>query len=368
MKRLCLLVVLSAAGAYTAETPCSSSQADASQALLMMTLLASPNDASVDAVLSAAGTRLILEQQNQSRKVTDQQYREVMAAFAAGREPHLVADSGDAKSQKGVEGLERDVLPSLRWGAANLELLRTRLKTAHHLDLHKAASTLAEDNLPAREEMAPCLFLVMGGRAGAAASEHGLYFDVLASSFKAAQGGPAYPSDAEIVEYFAHEVHHVALERIIRRRWSRLRFRPHERRAADFLRSVVLEGSASYLINGHRNLAAMRGNPMFGLEEDNSRILADFEQTLQRLLDPATSAAGAEAAVARFAGNRYHAAGSLMMDAIYQADGMRGARSVMADPRSLLVRYRKAATRSGHAAVWVPEKSLAQRVSRLGEH
>src|SRR5437763_465980 len=71
--------------------------------------------------------------------------------------------------------------------------------------------------LPARSPVTAHLFVVGGGRAGAAAFDNGdIYFDVLATSYRVALGTiESYPSTDGIVGFYAHEMHHLALGQII---------------------------------------------------------------------------------------------------------------------------------------------------------
>src|SRR5208282_835360 len=91
---------------------------DFSQAQAMLELLRSchdnkiPADA-IDRVLALAGTGLVVQQQNISRRVTVQQYREVLQAACLGKVAEVKPAEAGARAEKGVAGLTQDV--DLRW-------------------------------------------------------------------------------------------------------------------------------------------------------------------------------------------------------------------------------------------------------------
>src|SRR5580700_7631493 len=87
----------------------------------------------------------------------------------------------------------------------------------------------------------------MGGRAGAAAIEDRLYFDVLSSSWRAAIGKSPDTSPAEVVEFFAHEAHHLGYGQILDRKRASFQFSPAEDQAWRFLTAILMEGSATFL-------------------------------------------------------------------------------------------------------------------------
>ena len=152
------------------------------------------------------------------------------------------------------------MVPALQWGVEHKDMLAARLSAVAAMDVDAGARRLALANLPEPAPLDVPLFLVMGGRAGAAASDDGIYFDILVMSFR----DPGHdPGPAQVVAFFAHELHHVGLGRVIDRAQSRLTLDSAGSRAFALLRGLVMEGSASYLINGHRDLAALRRDPAF---------------------------------------------------------------------------------------------------------
>src|SRR5262245_54004062 len=159
----------------------------------------------------------------------------------------------------------------------------------------------------------------MGGRAGAAALSGGeIYFDALASSYKAASGtAGAYPTPEEQVEFFAHEIHHVGLSRAVERQRRVLRLDAAETRGLDFLTSLVMEGSATYLINAHRDLAAMRRDPLYAdFLSRGDGLLETSQGILLEILKSSLDAEGYDRAMAPLAGNGWHSAGAMMLAAI----------------------------------------------------
>jgi hypothetical protein len=349
------------------------SSADATQAEKMLALLSAPPGARsqrVDAVLAAHGTDLVVGQQNISRRVTREQYAEVLRAFAQGREPRLEpADAGE-RARKGVDGLLKDVRPSLKWGAENAAVLRERLSAIERLDLLTRARETAARFLPDPVPLSPRVFVVAGGRAGAAALDGGeIYFDVLAASYHAVAGTLAhYPTPDEQVEFVAHEVHHQGLGRILDDRRARLRLDSRGAKALDLLSSLDMEGSASYLINGHRDIEAMSKDPQFseGLAH-SGELIGLARATLRRVLDEGLAGDAYDAAIAPMLGSGWHAAGAAMFAAIDRDGGLDAVMRAVRDPRGLLAAYDAAVMKSGGPAPSGGDAALSARLARLGD-
>lgn len=340
---------------------------DDSQARLFLRYLAAvaahrPATALVDSVMAAKGTALVIAQQNLSRRVSTAEYREVLAAAAEHREPRLSASDNDPRAAKGRDGLLQDVLPCIEWGAANVATLSSELTALHGANPGARARSLALGNLPDSVSIDVPMFLVMGGRAGAAAPSGGIYFDVLTTSCRA----PRRVLTAEsVTEYFAHEMHHVGLEQIIERREQTLHFDSASRRAMELLHGLVMEGSASYLINGHRDLAAMRRDPAFAAPGTDRERMELVERILSGVLEGHWTATQFDEAMTGLSGNALHITGAEMLDAIWQAMGRDAVMAVLEDPRLLLARYDDSVrTRPGAFRF---SSGLARRVARLGE-
>ncbi len=361
---LAVLAVLAAAKAGAGQT--TAHRLDDSQPrafLRFLEAVAQHRDARplVDTLLASPGTGLVIAQQNVVRRVTAAEYREILLAVAEEREPRLEYDGNDPRSAKGAEGLVRDVLPALRWGAAHVDLLASRLTALAALDVDASARQLALANLPEPVSLDVPLFLVMGGRAGAAATTGGIYFDVLVTSVRSQN---RYPTPSEIVEYFAHEMHHVGLEQILEGQKRGLHLDEAGERALGLVSGLVAEGSATYLINGHRDLAAMRVAPSIAAPGTDGERLATVERVLTGVLENGWDAHAYDGAMMQLAGNALHMTGATMLDAIWRAEGRAGVMVVMRDPRQLLSRY-DASVAATTDAFRFPEP-LARRIASLG--
>jgi hypothetical protein len=359
-----LVLLLASAPAGTADT---------TQARLMLALLSAPaaeRPALVPGVLAARGTHLVIAQQNVSRRVTQEQYAEVLRAFAEGRDPRLPPADATERARKGVDGLTKDVWPSLKWGSEHAALVKERLDAIERLDLLTKARDTAWRFLPERVPLAPHVYVVAGGRAGAAALQSGeIYFDVLDMSYAAEVGKAArYPSPDEQVEFVAHEVHHQGLGRILDDGRARLRLDARGAKAFDLLSSLDLEGSASYLINGHRDIAAMSKDPQF--RDDLARsaeLIGVARGTLRRVLDEGLAGDAYDAAIAPMLGSGWHAAGAAMLAAIDRSGGLEAVMRVVADPRGLFAAFDAAVVRAGGLAPTREETELSARLARLGQ-
>jgi hypothetical protein len=360
-----VLFRLSAAQARSADFE----QTDRMLALLRLASSGPVPAREVVSVLDAHGTELILEQQNISRRVRRDQYRSLLESLSREEPPPLEPVDGSERSRRGLEGLRNDVWPSLRWGMAHRDLLGARVDALRHSDVRARAVALARKYLPDAEAPEVRISIVMGGRAGAAALSGGeIYFDVLAFSYKAASGAAnAYPSPQEQIEFFAHEIHHVGLSRALEK-WRRaLRPDPSEASAMDFLTSLVMEGSATYLINAHRDLAAMRKDPLYAdFLVRGDRLLASCQDILRAILTGSLDAGGYDRVTAPLSGNGWHSAGAMMLAAIDADGGLDAVTAVLRDPRVLLATYDRAVRRRASGA-WTFDPELAARVAKLGE-
>lgn len=366
MRRITLMIVAALVGVRYARAQDDHSLDD-SQASLFLRYLAAvaahrPATALVDSVLDAKGTALVIAQQNLSRRVSAAEYREVLVAAAERREPRIPVPDGDPRAAKGREGLLHDVLPCIEWGAANVAALSANLAALHGANPGGRARSLALRNLPDSVSIDVPLFLVMGGRAGAAAPPGGIYVDVLTTSCRA-PGRTVTPET--VTAYFAHEMHHVGLEQIIERRERTLHLDSASRRAMELLHGLVMEGSASYLINGHRDLAAMRKDPAFAAPGTDPERMALVERILSGVLEEHWSASQFDGAMADLSGNALHITGAVMFDAIWRAGGRTAVMGVLEDPRLLLVRYDDSVR--GRPGAFQFASGLARRVTSLGE-
>jgi hypothetical protein len=344
---------------------------DFSQAEAMLQLLRSCHEKTVpagaiDGVLSLPGTGLIVQQQNISRRVTKQQYREVLQAACAGKVAEVKPAEAGARAEKGVAGLTQDVGPSLVWGRDHIALLESQLAELRSNQAIGDAIPLARKYLPEQVPLAPKLYIVMGGRAGAAAIDEQLYFDVLISVWRNSHGTAAAVSPAGVVEFFAHETHHLGYGQILDRKRDSLALTPAEAQAWGFLVATMMEGSATLLINGHEKLDDLEKQPdVRPYLAKVPKLLPEMQDILRDALKgPIPDESYAEASSAFF-DMGYHAAGAVLLAAIEKKRGLGGVMEVMADPRRLLAAYNECASESTVAFKFDP--ALAEQMAHIGE-
>jgi hypothetical protein len=325
----------------------------------------------VDRVLSLPGTGLVVQQQNISRRVTVQQYREVLEAACTGKVADVKSAEPGARAAKGVTGLTQDVGPSLVWGRENIPLLESSLAELRRNQSIGNAIPLARKYLPEQNStqpvpLTPRLYVVMGGRAGAAAIDDQLYFDVLISAWRTSRGTSAPLSAANVVEFFAHETHHLGYGQILDRKRDSLTLSPAEAQVWNFLVATMMEGSATLLINGHEKLADLEKQPDVRPFLAKVSVLLPAMQNILRsaLQGPMPEESYAQASSAFF-DMGYHATGAVLLAAIEKKRGLAGVVDVMADPRRLLTAYNDCATESTVAFKFNP--ALAEQVAHMGK-
>jgi hypothetical protein len=340
-------------------------QAERMLALLRDVAAGRAADARIDAVLSDQDTALVIGQMNLQRTVTADQYAELLRAFAAARTPRLAAPA-DPRGRMGVEGLRRDVEPSLRWGTRHVELLAERLEelraASPAVEARRIASRFLPDPLP--EEIR--FHVVMGGRAGAAQIGSDLYFDVLASSFHADVGAHPYPSPGEIVAAFAHEAHHLGHTAVTRRLRASVRLTAAEGRAWDVLDLLSGEGSATWLISAGGDAARLRHDPDCArLLDQTGQLLEDVESALEQALNGSSAHDRSEESRRVLFGCKPHVAGAVMIAEIERRAGLAGVLEVLRDPRGLVASYNAAvlANRSPSRSF---DGALAKRLTIIG--
>jgi len=320
----------------------------------------------INRVLALAGTGLVVQQQNISRRVTEDQYRQVLQAACAGEIAEVKPAEPGARAEKGVTGLTQDVGPSLVWGRDHVALLEAQLRELRRNQAIGDAIPLARKYLPEQVPLAPKLYVVMGGRAGAAAIDDRLYFDVLITAWRNSRGTAAAVSPAAVVEFFAHETHHLGYGQILDRKRDSLALTPAEAQAWGFLVATMMEGSATLLINGHEKLDDLESQQDVRPYLDKvPQLLPEMENVLRNALKgPMPDESYAEASSAFF-DMGYHATGAVLLAAIERKRGPAGVMDVMADPRRLLATYNDCASESTVAFKFDP--ALAERVAHIGE-
>jgi hypothetical protein len=341
-------------------------QADAMLALLRSCHAHKATADSIKRIVSLPGTELVVRQQNISRQVTSQQYRDVLQAACAGSIADVKPTKPGARAEKGVMGLTEDVAPSIIWGRDNIAVLEASLAELRRNQSIGDAIPLARKYLPSQVALAPKLYVVMGGRAGAAAIDDRLYFDVLISAWRTSRGVSLPMSPSKVVEFFAHETHHLGYGQILDRKRDSLTLTPAEAQAWGFLVAVMMEGSATLLINGHESLDDLERQP--DVKPYLTRLpdlLPAVENILQSALDGPVSGESYAESSSAFFDMGYHVTGAVLLAAIEKKRGLAGVMNVMADPRQLLVAYNDCARESKVAFTF--DSSLADRVGRLGE-
>jgi len=344
---------------------------DFSQARAMVELLRSCHNhkvstAVIDHVVSLPGTGLVVQQQNISRRVTLQQYKNVVEAACAGKIANVKPAEPGARAERGVVGLIQDVGPSLLWGRDHVSLLESSLAELQRNQSIGDAIPLARKYLPQNVALTPKLYVVMGGRAGAAAIDDQLYFDVLISAWRNSRGTAAPISPASVVEFFAHETHHLGYGQILDQKRDSMNLTPGEAQAWTFLVGTMMEGSATLLINGHEKLSELE--KQLDLRPYLAKVpalLPAMENILWGALKgPLPEESYAEASSAFF-DMGYHATGAVLLSAIEKKRGLAGVMDVMADPRRLLAAYNDCASESSVGFKFDPD--LAEQVAHLGE-
>jgi hypothetical protein len=194
------------------------SQAEAMIAFLRSCAAENTSPLAIDHIIGLPGTDLIVKQQNISRSVAMRQYRDVLEAACGGKLAAVKPAGPGTRAERGVEGLTQDVAPSLLWGRQNIPLLESRLEELRRNRSLGEALPLALKYLPRQVPLAPKFYVVMGGGAGAAAIDDQLYFDVLSSAWRGAVAKSPPASPAAVVEFFAHEAHHLGYGQVLERR------------------------------------------------------------------------------------------------------------------------------------------------------
>jgi hypothetical protein len=343
---------------------------DATQAQAMLKLLRDCHDGLVstqalERVIALPGTQLIIKQQNISRRITLQQYEAVLTAACKGEAAHPEPSEPGARAQKGVQGLIEDVAPSLAWGRQNTAALQKQLDAANRNSDLAQVVPLAMKNLPEKIDLSPILYFVMGGRAGAAAFDEGIYIDLLSDAWQSRARSTPMTSQ-EMVEFFAHETHHIGYGKILDQKRQALQLTGGQVQAWDFLVDVLMEGSATLLINAHGSWAELESADH--IKPDLARLpklLPAAQTLLQQSLNGTMGEQQHQLAVSDFFGEGYHATGARLLYVIQEVRGRQGVLRVMDEPRTLLTVYNECAAKTGESFRFDPQ--LAKQLERMGE-
>jgi hypothetical protein len=204
----------------------------------------------------------------------------------------------------------------------------------------------------------------MGGRAGAAAFDEGVYIDLLSDAWRSREKDTPMTAQ-EMIEFFAHETHHVGYGEILDRRKSQLHLVGGEEQAWSFLTAVMMEGSATLLINAHGSWTDLEKQAH--IQADLTRLpqlLAEMQSLLQRTMNGKMSEQDYQTAVSEFFGEGYHAMGARLLFVIEQVKGRSAVLEVMDDPRTLLTVYNECA--ANHGEKFRFDSGLASDLEKLG--
>lgn len=301
--------------------------------------------AAIEQVMAFPGTQLVIAQQNISRRITPAQYRTTLVSACRGKIPGLQPSESGARAEKGVEGLTGDVAPSLLWGRDHVAFLRQRLAAVRGTRRLDEIVLLALQNLPEKIALSPKLYFVMGGRAGASAIGNAIFIDLLSDAWRTRERNtPMTPQ--QIVEFFAHETHHLGYGQILERRKQHLRLTGGQEQAWNFLASLLMEGSATLLVSAHGSWAELEKQDH--IQADLSRLpqlLPKAQSLLRQAMNGGMSEQEYQSAISDYFGEGYHATGAWLLNVILEVRGIRGVLRVMRDPAKFLMVYNRCAAK-----------------------
>ena len=331
---------------------------DTSQAEMMVSFLRRVNAGEdsanlIDSLMRMEGTGLIVGQLNLSRRVLPGQYRTVLEGLAHGAFPDIKPADSTVLSIRGIEGLKRGVWRALTWGVKNTDLLSGQIDSIKQVDIYEEAKRTALAFLPENVALEPRLFVVAGGRAGAAAIEgKGIYLDILVMTGSRLARGLPLLTRAEYVEFFAHEVHHLGLGDILQRRYGSVPMDLSQRQLFTLLKSIISEGVPTYFINSHRNPDEVPATvPIADKEMSVTEALRWTQDLTRRIIQREFSAEDEfERANLLMTGMGYHNLGAHMMSVIDRAGGKERVMEAILDPPLLLKHYNGAVQSSQNPA------------------
>jgi hypothetical protein len=364
MRPLLPFSFLLAWGVASAQTPIDTTQAQAMVKLLQDCRTGEVPNQEIEEAILLPGTQLIVAQQNISRRITAAQYKAVLVAACKGEIAQIEPFDSGARAKKGVQGLIGDVAPSLIWGRDHGAYLTQRLAWATENGNFSEIIPLASQNLPEKVALSAKLYFVMGGRAGAAASDNGIYIDLLSDAWRSREkNAPMTPQ--QMVEFFAHEMHHVGYGKILDSQKRRLHLVGGEEQPWSFLTALMMEGSATLLINAHGSWSELETQDH--IKADLVRLphlLPEMQTLLLRTLNGEMNDQEYQTAIADFFGEGYHATGARLLSVIEEVQGKSGVLRVMDDPRKLLTVYNECAAKTTEPFRF--DTQLAKALERLG--
>jgi len=233
----------------------------------------------------------------------------------------------------------------LIWGRDHVAFLRQRLAAVKGTQDLAEIVPLALQNLPEEVALSPKLYFVMGGRAGAAAIDDTIYIDLLSDAWRTREKNtPMTPQ--EIVEFFAHETHHLGYGQILERQKQSLNLTGGREQAWNFLASLLMEGSATLLVSAHGSWAELEKQNH--IRPDLARLpqlLPKTQSLLRQAMNGGMSEQEHQAAVADFFGEGYHATGAWLLNVILKVQGKPGVLKVMRHPATFLTVYNESAAK-----------------------
>jgi hypothetical protein len=354
----------------------STGNTDSEQAEKMLTFLKNVSESEsklemIDAILETRGMDLIIEQQNKMATINKAQYRILLLSLQNEEMLEIEPVDSSVRAKLGVQRLKNNVAPALKWAIENVDLLEDRLTFLNDLDIGSQAKALADSFLPEPLRSIPTIFFVIGGRAGYYAGDECIYMDLLNMSYSPKGVKPFVESD--IIDFFAHEMHHVGYGDLSKSKRSQLRLNKGENRAFGLISGLVAEGSATFLINGHRDLDLIRNNrryvKYYNLENDLREICESILHSILsgQIQDDDEYSDATEPLL----GMGYHAAGAIITNIIYQTGGLEAIMRVLSDPRLFLKEYNRAAesmmNNSDSDTIYLFDDELVNVVANMGQ-
>ena len=329
------------------------------------------NPENIGKILKAEGTELIIAQFNIARKATLEQYGQMLEGLLEDEMPEIHPVDSTERAKRGVIGLKQ-AWSILKWSIGKSDLLEERIASLKGINLYNEAYERAIKFLPGRVEMSPMPFIVMGGRVGAAALKgERIYFDMLTMTRSSLRKNRPLPGKQVIIDFFAHEMHHVGFRKILKRRKESLKLDEKGVLIFGFLSGIVSEGSATYFMDGARNLENLRLRGDFAEVFDNQDEYLRSSEDVISLIESGKIRNDEEydSATTKFLGNVYHAIGSLMISFIERNCGIEAVMKVISDPRKLLVEYNKAAKvlKAKGEKIYIFDSGLSEKVAALGQ-
>jgi hypothetical protein len=323
--------------------------ADYSQAEIMVDFLRGASEGRldidlIDSIMASEGTSLIIEQQNRRAQIDSAQYRRILEGVLNQDAPTVAPLDSTERALLGVHRLQNEVWRVLKWGIENIGLLEKELIRLKEMDVAPESMAIAESYLPYPLGSPPSILFVAGGRAGFFAADNSIYMDLLLMSFSKTRRGEPLISRKEVVAYFAHEMHHVGFHSLMDRLRGSLTLEKRGERALVFISGLVAEGSATYLINGDRNIENIKeGKSYAKFFEMDGGLLRLCDEVLRAILDREIENDDEYFVATRpLLGMGFHAAGSLMMHVIDRGSGLESIKKILEDPRLLLQEYNSA--------------------------